>query len=773
MKEDPPNYNRQESEAVGFYSNPSSPSSISEAGQMAPSVSSASPSVQMLYPNQTVAGRYRIVRLLGKGGMGEVYAADDLELGERVALKILAPGMMGDPKAPENLKREILLARKVMHANICRTLEFGYHQAPGSKELIAFLTMEFLPGETLSQRLRRTGRMETRQFLPIVAQVVAALSAAHKAGVVHRDLKPSNILLVLSEDGEYRPVISDFGLARRSAGLGSLTSSTSSSCGVSGTWAYMAPEQVLGEPATAQADVYALGVVMFEMVTGVLPFQGDDAIATAFKRLQQDAPSPRSLIPELNAKWDNTILGCLMRDPERRFQNVTEVLEALSAPEAKGTPVQRPKRARGGRLLLLAIFALAFLLVSVEAFYRLGSYYISGPAAQVARPTSPPVQNENPPDDAKSGTHKASYAAPSKSAMEVARGPQAVPSKPPRLDAVAAGGRRLTDHAQDLLAQGQLQQAGQAVEQSLGVLRTTNDPQGLEAALRTAALIHQREGDLPSARTLLDEALAIDQRAGNQAGAAAALRQIGNLLYEQGEIEPAKGIFEQAVKAATVAGNTSELAKSQARQALVLLEAGDTEGARATAESAFSRAKASGDKDALSECQLSLGEISLEHGDAARAEQTIQSVASGNGSVGVRDQQLRAQIQLSAIFLAERKSTEARNLIESAQGLRNSVNDRAEELALGIAAAGISAAAGARGIGDVRQSLEDIIKRAKKQGLVREELKARLALGEAEMAGGQAGSGRPRLVALAKKARTLGMLLTAARADAARKNRPE
>lgn len=753
-------------------SNPSTPSSNLGTVHTSQSVHSGSASGQMLYPNQIVAGRYRIVRLLGKGGMGEVYAADDLELGERVALKILAPDVVGDPKAPENLKREILLARKVLHANICRTLEFGYHQPAGSGELIAFLTMEFLPGETLSQRLRRTGRMETHQILPIIAQVVAALSAAHRSGVVHRDLKPSNILLVLSEDGEFRPVISDFGLARRSSGPGNLSSSASSIGGVSGTWAYMAPEQVMGEPAKAQADVYALGVVLFEMVTGTLPFQGEDAIATAFKRLQQDAPAPSSLVPELNPKWENAILRCLMKDPERRFQNITEVLDALSGNEGTVTALQGVTRKHGGARLLLSIFALTLLLASLEALYRLGSYYTSHAAVPAVRVTSPAVKNENPPGRARKDTNEAADIAASEDTVKGTRGAGTAVVKSPSLDAVAQGGRRLTDSARRLLAQGDLQEAGQAAAQSLGVLRTVNDPQGLEAALRTAAEINERAGDLPKARTLLDEALAIDQRTGDHNSTAAALTQIASLLYEQGEIEPAQSIFEQAVNAAALARDKGELAKAQAGKGLVTLEAGDQEGARATAEAALSQAKASRDQEAVIESQLSLSAIRLELGDTAQAEQMARAAAKESGATDRREQQLRAEIMVSSVLLAEGKAREARSTIESAVGLQVKVNDRTEELALGIAEARIPASpAETQNIDSVRQTLEHIIKRAKKQGSTRQELRARLALGEVEMAAGLASSGQPRLAALAKKARALGMRLTAAKADSARKSR--
>src|SRR5262245_42208884 len=145
-------------------------------------------------PGLVLAERYRVVRFLAQGGMGEIYEVEDLQLGERVALKTVRAGSASDPLALERFKREIQLARRVTHPNVCRIFEFGQHRSPDGTA-IAFLTMELLPGETLLERLRRDGRMTPAQALPLVAQMCAGLDAAHRAGVVHRDFKSSNVLL--------------------------------------------------------------------------------------------------------------------------------------------------------------------------------------------------------------------------------------------------------------------------------------------------------------------------------------------------------------------------------------------------------------------------------------------------------------------------------------------------------------------------------------------------------------------------------------------------
>ncbi len=219
---------------------------------------------------ELLAGRYRVLRFIGNGGMGEVYEAEDCELHERVALKTILPEIARQPESIQRFKREIQLARKVTHPNVCRIYDLVYH------ETTIFLTMEMLEGETLAQRLLRTGAMTTEVAFPLVAQIVAGLAAAHRAGIVHRDLKCSNVMLVATKarDAEIRAVIMDFGLARRNAVGDDPAGLNSTTQAITGTPAYMAPEQVEGRAVTSAADIYALGIVMYEMVTGRSPVRG-------------------------------------------------------------------------------------------------------------------------------------------------------------------------------------------------------------------------------------------------------------------------------------------------------------------------------------------------------------------------------------------------------------------------------------------------------------------------------------------------------------------
>jgi serine/threonine protein kinase len=307
-----------------------------------------------LVSHQILADRYRIRRFLALGGMGEVYEADDLELGDRVALKTIRPELAGDRLSLERFRREIMLQRKITHPNVCRIFDLGRHVDSDGVE-VAFLTMELLEGETLAERLYRDNKLSVQEAFPLVSQIASALGALHRAGIVHRDLKSENVVLVpaLEEAGGFRAVLTDFGLARATRGSG--FAMTSGAHGLVGTPGYMSPEQVMSQPIGPPTDLYAFGVVMFEMVTGRLPFAGGSAMEVAARRLKHAPPSPRSYTPSLPIAWERAILRCLERDPAARFGSATEAVVALGD----------RRRARGlGRLWALFV---ALFLISASA----------------------------------------------------------------------------------------------------------------------------------------------------------------------------------------------------------------------------------------------------------------------------------------------------------------------------------------------------------------------------------------------------------------------
>jgi serine/threonine protein kinase len=295
---------------------------------------------QRLPDGTLVAARYRVVRLLGAGAVGEVYEAHDETIGEAVALKTLREGV-DDVVSLERFRREIQLARKVTHRNVCRVFDVGHHVLPDGRPLV-FLTMELVRGESLADRIAARGRFGVDEALPLVRQMAAGLEAAHDVGVIHRDFKPGNLMLA-DEPGGTRLLITDFGLARTYA-LDEVAITVTGEA--VGTPLYMAPEQVVTgkTPITRATDVYALGNVLYEMVTGQLPFKGSSITVMAIKRFREGVPSPRLLVPDLDVRWERAILRCLDREPSGRFQSAAAVIEALTAagpapePQSDGGP---------------------------------------------------------------------------------------------------------------------------------------------------------------------------------------------------------------------------------------------------------------------------------------------------------------------------------------------------------------------------------------------------------------------------------------------------
>jgi eukaryotic-like serine/threonine-protein kinase len=286
--------------------------------------------------HQLVGGRYEILGLLGAGGMGAVYRARDTELDELVALKMLHGEFVDDPTMLVRFRQEAKLARRVTHRNVARTFDIGEHA--GTK----FLTMELVDGESLRSLIASRDRLSPTEALPILREVCAAISAAHAAGVVHRDLKPDNVLL--GSDG--RVVVTDFGIAHAVAQGGRALKTLG---GVVGTPEYMAPEQIEGGDVDGRADIYALGVMMYELFTGKPAWTGETPFAVAAARLVRPPPDPRAVVPDLPAALAEVVLRCLAKDRTARFGTVDEVNDALARAlslESATSPTPAPAVAR-------------------------------------------------------------------------------------------------------------------------------------------------------------------------------------------------------------------------------------------------------------------------------------------------------------------------------------------------------------------------------------------------------------------------------------------
>lgn len=317
------------------------------------------PDAERLAPKDMLAGRFAIRQWIASGGMGDVYRAYDRELDGEVAIKTIRREIVSEVRAMERFRREISLARQVTHANVCRVFDI-FHRAsvdrsepsPGDQdEALTFLTMELLDGLTLSEWAMQQGPLRPEQAYPIVEQMVAGLEAAHEVGVIHRDFKCSNVILCRTDSGERRAVVTDFGLARRFLQDQDPATEITAQGEIVGSPAYMAPEQILGDPLTPATDVYALGVVMFRLMCGRLPFKAHGTMEVLAQRLHRDPPRPRDVMPELDPRWDAAIHGCLAREPEQRIAFPREVLwELVSRPvevapsSAEPTPAPVPQQ---------------------------------------------------------------------------------------------------------------------------------------------------------------------------------------------------------------------------------------------------------------------------------------------------------------------------------------------------------------------------------------------------------------------------------------------
>src|SRR6202167_5410045 len=311
-------------------------------------------------PRRLLGSRYRIVALLGKGGMGEVYRADDLTLGQAVALKFLPEQAASDEALLERFRNEVRIARRVSHPNVCRVYDVG--EVDG----LTYFTMEYVDGEDLASLLRRIGRLPNDKAIDIARQLCAGLAAAHAKGVLHRDLKPANIML----DGRGQAIITDFGLA-------AFADQAQGAEVRSGTPAYMAPEQLTGREVTEKSDIYALGLVLYELFTGKRAFSADNLADLVRSRAAGDISRPSSFVKDLDPLVERVILRCLEPEPANRPANALSVAAALpggdplaAALAAGETPSPQMVAAAGtneGMVLKLALLCFAACVLGLIA----------------------------------------------------------------------------------------------------------------------------------------------------------------------------------------------------------------------------------------------------------------------------------------------------------------------------------------------------------------------------------------------------------------------
>ena len=267
-----------------------------------------------LTKGSTFANRYDVLEELGRGGMGRVYKVFDRRVKEEVALKLLRSDIADDPNMVERFSNELKFARKIVHRNVARMYDLG------EEEGVLYITMEFVPGEDLKAFIKRAGRLSYEKSIAIIEQVCEGLTEAHKLGLVHRDLKPQNIMI----DKAGNAHIMDFGIAR------SLDTEGITDAGaVIGTPDYMSPEQVGGEDVDQRSDLYSLGVILYEMVTGRVPFQADSAFAVGMKHKSETPQAPHAINPQIPDDLSRLIMKCMEKDRGERYQAAEEILTGL------------------------------------------------------------------------------------------------------------------------------------------------------------------------------------------------------------------------------------------------------------------------------------------------------------------------------------------------------------------------------------------------------------------------------------------------------------
>lgn len=299
-------------------------------------------------PGQVIDGKYRIVRLLGTGGMGAVFEGENLRIRRRVAIKMLHAGVSDQVEVVRRFEREAQAAALVGSEHICEVLDLGL-LPDGTR----YMVMEYLDGETLGSRITRSGRLSPSQSTPLLIQVLEALGSAHAAGIIHRDLKPDNIFILPQRSGRRDFVkILDFGVSKFAQAAGEEMGVTRAGA-VVGTPYYMSPEQARGSAVVdARSDIYAIGVLLYQATTGQVPFQAETFNELLFKIVLEVAPPPQTYTPDLDLDFAALIQRAMARDPAQRFQSCAEFRDALLAYQAArqgGYPVAPPP---GGRVSL-------------------------------------------------------------------------------------------------------------------------------------------------------------------------------------------------------------------------------------------------------------------------------------------------------------------------------------------------------------------------------------------------------------------------------------
>jgi serine/threonine protein kinase len=670
-----------------------------------------------LTEGDVVAERYRIARLIGRGGMGEVYEAHDLLLGEQVALKTLRGDLVGDEALLTRFQQEISIARKVTHPNVCRIFEVGIHRAPEQPPLL-FFAMELLHGRTLAERIR-AGRLARDEAFPIAIQLAEGLHAAHRAGIVHADFKSANVILVPAATG-VRAVITDFGVARAESGntVVDETRSGQETIRIAGTLAYMSPEQLAGDRVTTASDIYSFGIVLFEMACGRRPFDDSDVIKTAMLRAGGPPPSARSVVPTLDERWNTAIARCLHRNPRDRFQSAGELASWLRDAHwwdiGHWTFSDRLRASFAAILLLVLAMgawtwthrpyrpspeALRWYDRGVSALYSM-SYETARKALEQAVTKDPSFAVAHASlaraydeldytDRAKDAMLRAVAAAQESRLTEAddrqLRALQFMVSRDyeraaPLMKAIEAGADP-PHRAAAALESGWLAQqmddsdtAAAAFSRALAI-----DPSYAAAKLRLG-FIFGRQGKDAQALASFGEAEGLYRAAGNIEGVTQTLIERANLLDRRNREEEALPVIAEARTMARAVGNRSQEVRLDFIEATAVRDLGDIERAAALVREGIDAALAENMDNLAASGQLDLGNLYLRADQLERAEPVFRRALDIARRAKVPRIAARAQASLGALLEQLHRPAEATPLVEAALAFYRDAGYRRESV---------------------------------------------------------------------------------------------
>lgn len=277
------------------------------------------------FVGRTIKDKYKILSLIAKGGASNVFRCERLLVGDQVALKMMFPDFVSDPEKMKRFHLEVSTTASIKHPSVITVYDFDY-----TEDGLPFIVTELLRGMTLYGEMKRKGRLSVKRAVRIIGPVCSAVNVAHARGIVHRDLKPANIVLHLMDDNSEVVKLIDFGIAKtHTAELDPSKAVLTEPGLVFGTPAYMSPEHCMGEPLDARSDIYSLGVLLFEMMTGTLPFQAENPTRMMLKQIKEPAPSMRLTCPDIPPEIDSIVLRALSKDPANRFSSAVDLADTL------------------------------------------------------------------------------------------------------------------------------------------------------------------------------------------------------------------------------------------------------------------------------------------------------------------------------------------------------------------------------------------------------------------------------------------------------------